>query len=209
MWQGLGKGLGPRMRSPLPGRVEPQVEPAQRPNGEQVKKLLALLTDKDFELPEAPLPAPSRARRGAAELPGGTRARRRSVDAVPDRGAAVVAAKGDVDGAVRVLSSIIEEHPARGDALRLVGYRLLDLKQPVQAARLFQQVQQQRPFEPHSYRDLARAPGAKRPLWPGRGALRDRPGRHVARPVRQRSLKEVAQEEYAHMMRQAAAARAA
>ena len=31
------------------------------------------------------------------------------------------------------------------------------MKQPAQAARLFQQVQRQRPFEPHSYRDLARS----------------------------------------------------
>jgi hypothetical protein len=65
-------------------------------------------------------------------------------------------AANDADGAVRVLSSIIEEYPMRGDALRLVGYRLLDLKQPDQAVRLFQQVQRQRPFEPHSYLDLAR-----------------------------------------------------
>jgi hypothetical protein len=64
---------------------------------------------------------------------------------------------GDGDGAIRVLSSVIEEYPAREDALRLVGYRLLDLKQPGQAARLFVQVQRQRPFEPHSYRDLARS----------------------------------------------------
>ena len=64
---------------------------------------------------------------------------------------------GDPQGAVRVLSSVIEEYPTRGDALRLVGYRLLDLKQPVQAVRLFRQVQQQRPFEPHSYLDLARS----------------------------------------------------
>ena len=56
-----------------------------------------------------------------------------------------------------MLSSVIEEYPARADALRLVGYRLLDLKQPAQAARLFEQVQRQRPFEPHSYRDLARS----------------------------------------------------
>ena len=49
----------------------------------------------------------------------------------------------DVDGAVCVLSSIIEEYPSRGDALRLVGYRLLDLQQPAQAARLFSQVQKQ------------------------------------------------------------------
>ncbi len=64
---------------------------------------------------------------------------------------------GDLDGAMRVLSSVIEEYPTRGDALRLVGYRLLDMKQPAQAVRLFQQVQKQRPFEPHSYRDLARS----------------------------------------------------
>ena len=64
---------------------------------------------------------------------------------------------GDTAGAVRALSSVVEEHPGRDDALRLVGYRLLDLRQPVQAVRLFQRVQQQRPFEPHSYRDLARS----------------------------------------------------
>src|SRR5213078_1969530 len=42
------------------------------------------------------------------------------------------------------------------DALRLTGYRLLALDQPVPAAQLFRQVQWQRPFEAHSYRDLAR-----------------------------------------------------
>jgi len=31
------------------------------------------------------------------------------------------------------------------------------MKQAAQAAQLFQRVQQQRPFEPHSYRDLARS----------------------------------------------------
>jgi hypothetical protein len=67
------------------------------------------------------------------------------------------AAAKDSDGAVRALSSIVEEYPARSDALRLVGYRLIDLKAPGQAARLFDQVQRQRPFEPHSYRDLARS----------------------------------------------------
>jgi hypothetical protein len=35
---------------------------------------------------------------------------------------------GDADGALRALSSIVEEHPTRGDALRLVGYRLVDMK---------------------------------------------------------------------------------
>jgi hypothetical protein len=63
----------------------------------------------------------------------------------------------DIDGAVRVLSSIIEEYPGRGDALRLVGYRLLDLQQPALAGQLFARVLRQRPFEPHSFRDLARS----------------------------------------------------
>lgn len=67
------------------------------------------------------------------------------------------AEQDDTAGAVRALSSVVEQHPGRADALRLAGYRLLDLRQPVSAARLFRQVQRQRPFEPHSYRDLARS----------------------------------------------------
>src|SRR5262249_32150968 len=63
----------------------------------------------------------------------------------------------DVDGAVVALSSILEEHSGRGDALRLVGYRLLDMEHPAQAAALFARVLRQRPYEPHSFRDLARA----------------------------------------------------
>jgi len=123
----------------------------------QVRKLVSILNDVEFEMPKAPLagaivrnadvPPEYLAGRAAdlrASEPYLAESRRR-------------ADGGDVDGAVRVLSSIIEEHPSRGDALRLVGYRLLDLKQPAQAARLFERVQRQRPFEPHSYRDLARA----------------------------------------------------
>jgi hypothetical protein len=64
---------------------------------------------------------------------------------------------GDADGAVRVLSSVVEEHPGRADALRLVGYRLLDMRRPEVAAQLFTRVLRQRPFEPHSFRDLARS----------------------------------------------------
>ncbi len=112
------------------------------------------------------------------------------------------AAAGDADGAVRVLSSVVEEHPARGDALRLVGYRLLDLKQPAQAARLFGQVQKQRPFEPHSYRDLARSleDCGKYGLAAAQyevvlaGTWHNRFGP---------ALKQVAQEEYVRMMRDA------
>jgi len=123
----------------------------------QIRKLASLMADKEFDLPANSLqgallhkpdvPPDYLAKRDANRFDVTTfiaEARRR-------------ANAGDVNGAVRVLSSIIEDYPSRGDALRLVGYRLLDLKQPAQAAQLFERVQQQRPFEPHSYRDLARA----------------------------------------------------
>src|SRR5205823_7439008 len=110
--------------------------------------------------------------------------------------------KDDVDGAGRALSSVIEVYPARGDALRLVGYRLLDMGQAAHAARLFQRVQRQRPFEPHSYRDLARS--------------LEESGKYGLAAVQyeillagtwhsrfHESLKQVAQEEYARMMQEA------
>src|SRR5262249_33401575 len=65
--------------------------------------------------------------------------------------------RNDKAGAVRALSSIVEEYPGRRDALRLAGYRLLEMKQPAQAAQLFVRVLRQRPYEPHSFRDLARS----------------------------------------------------
>jgi hypothetical protein len=108
----------------------------------------------------------------------------------------------DPDGAARVLSSIIEEHPARGDALRLVGYRLLDLGQPAQASRLFRQVAHDRPFEPHSYRDLARSLEESSRF--GLAALQYEVV--LAGSWHNRfhdSLKEVAREEYVRMLRDA------
>jgi hypothetical protein len=63
----------------------------------------------------------------------------------------------DANGAVRALSGVIEQYPTRGDALRLVGYRLLDMSQSAAAAGLFAQVEHNRPFEPQSYRDMARS----------------------------------------------------
>ena len=42
-------------------------------------------------------------------------------------------------------------------SIRSVGYRLFDAKQPGVAVRLFERLQQQRPDDPHAYRDLARA----------------------------------------------------
>ena len=112
------------------------------------------------------------------------------------------ASANDLAGAIRALSSVVEVYPARSDALRLVGYRLLDLKQPLQAARLFQRVEQSRPFEPHSYRDLARSLEAAGNYGLAAlqyeiilaGAWHNRFGD---------SLKNVAVEEYALMMREA------
>ena len=51
---------------------------------------------------------------------------------------------GDLAGAVSALSTVIEEFPGRTDALRLVGYRLVDLKRAGAAVGLFRQVQRSR-----------------------------------------------------------------
>jgi hypothetical protein len=126
-------------------------------NGPHVRKLLGLLREADFELrPAAVAGALLKIKKADKAYLEGRRKDRRDVHAYLNE-AERRARAGDRDGAVRVLSSIIEEHAGRGEALRLVGYRLLALKQPGQAAQLFARVQRQRPFEPHSYRDLARS----------------------------------------------------
>jgi tetratricopeptide (TPR) repeat protein len=158
MWESLARVVSPRQEFlRFLDRVEGRANLLPGDARLRVRKLVSLMGDKEFELPAASLAGAvlhtsdvppeylaSRAADPRDASPYLAEARRR-------------ASAGDTDGAVRVLSSIIEEHPSRGDALRLVGYRLLDLKQPAQAARLFERVQRQRPFEPHSYRDLARA----------------------------------------------------
>jgi hypothetical protein len=126
------------------------------PQSVHIKQLLAALTEEDFELPSGSIRGGLVYRKGVAGYLDDRERDLRNV-AVYLTEARRRAESGDGDAAVRVLSSIIEEHPSRGDALRLVGYRLLDFQQPAQAARLFSQVQKQRPFEPHSFRDLAHA----------------------------------------------------
>ncbi len=154
-WATMGKAVGAReLFVRFLQRIDKRVNVWQNAS---VNKLLVHLKDKDFELaagaieggivnakdvPAAYLEGMKRDRREVGTYL--TESRRR-------------ADKGDNAGAVRVLSSVMEEHTGRGDALRLVGYRLLDLNQPQQAARLFERVQRQRPFEPHSYRDVARS----------------------------------------------------
>jgi tetratricopeptide (TPR) repeat protein len=203
MWARLGKGTpaGEAFQRFL-GQIDKRVNLLNGSNGAHVRQLLTVLKDEDFELPiefvrggllhqnDVAAYLGERAGEGRREVGVYLKEARRRADA------------GDVDGAVRVLSSIIEEYPARGDALRLVGYRLLDLQQAAQAARLFSQVQRQRPFEPHSYRDFAHA--------------LEESGRFGLAAINyeivlagnwhnrfRNELKTVAEEEYAHMMQEA------
>jgi hypothetical protein len=201
-WDALGREVSARQTfQQLLTRTGPRLH-LEGPQGAEVRKLLGLLRDADFELPAGGVEG---GLVHAKDVPARYLAGRDR-----DRGAVHVYLEearrrgraGDVDGAVRVLSSVVEEHAGRGEALRLVGYRLLDLKRPAQAARLFGQVQRQRPFEPHSYRDLARA--LEDAGKPALAALQqevvlagDWHGRFGD------ALKVVAQEEYAGLMREA------
>jgi tetratricopeptide (TPR) repeat protein len=202
-WKNMGQIVSSRETfERFLAEVDPRVNLLAGPNGKHVRDMLALLNDKDFELPEASL-------RGAILKKSQTDADYLAARDKDRRNAAIYLTEsrrrldaGDVDGAIRVLSSVIEEFPARGDALRLVGYRLLDLSQAAQAVRLFQQVQKQRPFEPHSYRDLARS--------------LEESGRYALAAIQYEvllagtwhnrfgnSLQLVGQEEYARMMQEA------
>jgi hypothetical protein len=99
------------------------------------------------------------------------------------------------------------KHPGRGDALRLVGYRLLDLKQPALASQLFARVLRQRPFEPHSFRDLARSlEEVGRYGWP-RCSTR-RCSRATGTPASATRRRPWRTKEYARMLREALACKA-
>ena len=154
-WATMGKAVSSRetfLR--FLDRIENRVNVRKDPS---VTRLLGLLKDKDFELAAGTIDGGIvNAKDVPAQYLEGMKRDRREVGTYLTESRRR-ADKGDNAGAVRALSSVMEEHPGRGDALRLVGYRMLDLNQPQQAARLFERVQRQRPFEPHSYRDLARS----------------------------------------------------
>ena len=182
-------------------QVDRRVNLLNGPEGAHVKQMLGVLTEEDFELPAGSIRGGLVYRKDVADYLEARERDRRNVGVYLTE-ARRRAEADDVSGAVRVLSSIIEEYPSRGDALRLVGYRLLDLQQPAQAARLFSQVQKQRPFEPHSYRDLAHA--------------LEESGQYGLAAINyeivlagtwhnrfRQELKVVALEEYAHMMQEA------
>jgi hypothetical protein len=157
-WRNLGKPATPRqVFERFLARADKRTKLLSGPDGPAVRRLLDLLTDADFELgsDDAGGGLPSRtevpADYAAKLAPGAD-----GLDAMIAEAARRLAA-GDRVGAVRALSGVVERHPGRSDALRLVGYRLMGLKMPAAAARLFARVQESRPFEPHSYRDLARS----------------------------------------------------
>jgi hypothetical protein len=203
MWKGLGNVLSAKAAfTNFLNRIEPRVKLLSGAQGDHVKKLLALLGDADCELPAT---ASNGAIVRKKDMPAEYLAAR---DVDPQNVSIYLeearrrAAKQDIDGAVRVLSTVIEEHPGRGDALRLVGYRLLDMQQPAHAARLFDRVERSRPFEPQAYRDLARALEACGKY--GLAAIQYEIVLAGTWHARFRdSLKQVVLEEYASMMRDA------
>lgn len=121
-----------------------------------VLALLAAMDEADFALPPA-------LRGPVLELPHASPSYVRNLAAHPRRAATYLAEakrrfdEDDPFSGMRALSTVAEVHPGRSDALRLVGYRLLAFDQKGPAAWLFDRVLDQRPFEPHAWRDLARA----------------------------------------------------
>jgi hypothetical protein len=165
-WAELGNE--PKVKHAL-GRLLHQIDGRTKvwsAEGGRVKDLLGLLSEEDCALPRAEVKGTILREKDADKNYLHSRAKDRRAIGPYLEECQRRHGEGDADGAVRVLSSILEEHAGRGDALRLVGYRLLDLNQPAQAARLFLQVLRQRPFEPHSFRDLARSleDAGKQPL---------------------------------------------
>src|SRR5262249_10167276 len=141
-WSALGKPVTAREAfARFLACVEPRVKLLTGANGAHVKKLLDLLAEKDFELPPGAVQGKVLRSQGTDAGYRAARDKDRRLAAVYLNEAKRRLATGDAEGAVSALSSIVEEYPGRGDALRLVGYRLLDLRQPAEAVRLFGQVQ--------------------------------------------------------------------
>jgi hypothetical protein len=201
-WTGPGEVTPRHELDRLLRRVDRRVPLLHGPGSEYVGKLLNLLRDEDVRLPQGYVRGVLARERDVEPDYLARRKHDRSDVDVYLAEARRRAAAEDADGAVRVLSGIIEEHPGREDALRLVGYRLLAMDQSGHAARLFDRVQRQRPFEAHSYRDLARALEACG--LPAMAALQYEI--ILAGSWHQRfgtALQEVAQEEYAALMQDA------
>jgi tetratricopeptide (TPR) repeat protein len=204
------------LQTPLDARVKPasreeifdqylaqvgqRVKVTEGKHGEHVKLLIKSLAEKDFDYPASP--KDDKLPQGASEKYLKARA-----DNLLGTNSYLTEAKrradaGDVSGSVRTLTSLLPLFASNADVQRSVGYRLFDAKQTGCAVRLFERLQQQRPDDPHAYRDLARA--------------YEDAGMHGLAAIQYEivlagtwdnkyagSLKEVAQEEYGHMMRDA------
>lgn len=70
---------------------------------------------------------------------------------------------GELGAAIRALSSAIENAPASAEVARMVGYTLTSWGAHAEAAEVFLNVLEKRPYEPQSYRDLAGALWTRRP----------------------------------------------
>ncbi|MEZ5988944.1 MAG: VIT domain-containing protein [Planctomycetota bacterium] len=123
----------------------------------QLARLLQLLPEDELVLaPKRAAAAwPTRALAGPDYLTG--LAKNRRDPALHLAEAERRAAAGEAAPALRVLSNLVELYPGRSDAQRLVGYRLLGAGEAEMAASVFEAIRDQRPFEPQSHRDLARA----------------------------------------------------
>lgn len=134
-------------------------------DGKLVPTLTSLVSPNDLELPPASVAAPASLQ---SDVPAAYVA---SMTHDPFTLAPFIheaerrQGLGDAGGAMRALSTLIENDPATPSVERLVGYRLGSWGAGAEAAALFLHVLERRPFEPQSYRDLANA------LWTSRPAL--------------------------------------
>ena len=153
VWTAEAQPVGPREAfERFLRRADDRLRLLGGPEGPAVRRLLDLLGDADLTLP----PAPRVKRLMTAADVGAEYRKARTTDSM------LAEAKRRADAgrpgeAVRALSGIVEARPGRSDVLRTAGYRLLEFGLPASAAGLFAAVQRDRPFEPHSYRDLARS----------------------------------------------------
>lgn len=133
--------------------------------GQLVDQIVAAVDPAELELPSTtPLT-------GASQKAGANAAYVASMTHVPGEVDAFTAEadrrmqSGDLIGAVRTLSTVIENAPSSAELARMVGYRLTSAGLGAPAAAILMRVLRARPFEPQSYRDLANA------LWTARPAL--------------------------------------
>jgi hypothetical protein len=156
-WKEAGQVVSPLAEFQLLlKQLSPHKSALEGVEGKPVRQLMQMLTERDFEVPT---PEVSRGPSMKKDVPPAYLTALQ--DCGQDASALLDEAQRrmdheDANGALCVLSNVIKHYPYRSDALRWVGYRLLDMKQSAQALPLFRQVQHDRPFEPHSYRDLAR-----------------------------------------------------